>query len=59
MAGSVIMVLNDNTKIKMEVVRREGVGRFDGLPLWRGWGGKKGYLPLILPLASEVGWGLE
>jgi len=43
----------------MDAVRREGVGRFTGLPLWRWWGRKKGYLPLILPLASEVGFCLS
>jgi len=31
-------------KIEMNAVRHEGVGR---------WGGKKGYRPLILPLAYE------
>jgi hypothetical protein len=35
---------------------REGVCRYTGLPLWTNWGGKRGYLPLILPLASEVGF---
>jgi hypothetical protein len=35
---------------------REGVGRYTGLPLWTNWDGKRGYLPRILPLASEVGF---
>jgi len=43
----------------MNAVRREGVGRFTSLPLWRGWGRKKGYLPLILHLAFEVGFCLS
>jgi len=43
----------------MNAVWREGVGRFNGLPLWRGWIRKKGYLPLILPLASEIGFCLS
>ena len=44
---------------KVNAVRREGAGRETGLPLKRGWGGKKGYLPLIHPLASEVGFCLS
>jgi hypothetical protein len=40
-------------------VRREGVGRFTSLPLWTGSGGKEGCLPLILPLASAVGFYLS
>jgi hypothetical protein len=39
-------------KSKINAVRREGVGRFPGLPLWTGWRDKGGYLPLILPLTS-------
>jgi hypothetical protein len=41
---------------KINNVGREGaaIRRFPGLPLWTVWGGKGGYLPLILPLASEV-----
>ena len=49
-----IQLVYNGTMYKICAVRREGVGRFTGLPLWRGWGGKKGYLPLILPLASEL-----
>jgi hypothetical protein len=48
-----------DTKIRIKAVRREGVGRFIGLPLWTDWGGKGGCLPLILPLASAVGFCLS
>jgi hypothetical protein len=40
----------------MNAIRREGVGRFTGQPLWTGWDGQGGYLPRIPPLASEVGF---
>jgi len=41
--------------LKIYAVWREW-GNFFGLPLWTWWGGKGGYLPLILPLVSEVGF---
>jgi hypothetical protein len=45
---------------KKNAVRREGVGRFTGLPLWTEWGGKGGYVPLkSLSLASAVGFCLS
>jgi hypothetical protein len=39
-------------KLKINAVRREGVDRFTGLPLWIEWGWIEGYLPFILPLDS-------
>jgi len=32
--------MRNKIKIKINAVRREGVGRFTGLPLWRGWSRK-------------------
>jgi hypothetical protein len=42
--------------IKINAFRREVVGRLTGLPQWTDGGEKGGYLPLILPFASEVGF---
>jgi hypothetical protein len=51
-------LLLQNT-IKINAVEREGVGRFNGLPLRTDWVGRKGYLTLNLPLASAVGFCLS
>jgi len=57
----VVVHARDRIRIKKKInaVRREGVGQFTGLPLWRAWSRKEGYLPLILSLASEVGFCLS
>jgi hypothetical protein len=46
-------------KTNKNAVRREWVGRLTGQLLWTGWGGKGGFLPLILPIASAVGFCLS
>jgi hypothetical protein len=41
-------------EMEIDAVRREGVGRFTCLLLRIDWGGKEGYLPLILPLLLRL-----
>jgi hypothetical protein len=43
-------------KKNTNAVRREGLGYYTVLPLWIDWGWKGGYPPLVLSIASVVGF---